>query len=287
MSIISIGTAQFGLNYGIKNNFKQVEVGKVEEILDIAMHYGITTIDTAQLYGNSEIVLGDYFREKSISDCDIITKINQTNDIAKIVNDSSKRLNHKSLYGVLIHDFEVHKKNPLGFETLRKIKETQQIKKIGFTLYYPEDLELLFDNNVEFDIIQLPYSIFDRRFEKYFPILAEKNIEIHIRSVFLQGLFFLNPKELHTHFDKVKDKLENLHKLSKESGFSISSLCLNFVANNQYVDKIVIGIDCPEDLLANMNTLVEKQKVGELLHLLNQFSIIDLDILFPHFWKLT
>lgn len=287
MDVLAIGTAQFGMNYGIKNAHKRLNSITVQKILDVAWENKITTIDTAQGYGESEVVLGNYFLNNPRTDCKIITKIDKATNVAQLINDSFTRLNQDKLYGVLIHNFEFYKNNPIIFEKLREIKQAKRIEKIGFSLYYPEDLELLLRDKINFDIIQIAYSIFDRRFEKYFSVLVERNVEIHIRSVFLQGLFFLDPKKLVPHFDKVKDKLESLHCLSYETGLSISSLCLNFVANNSFISKIVIGIDSPEDLLNNIKVLGENQEVKKYLNILNQYSVSDLAILFPHFWKLN
>ena len=287
MNVLAIGTAHFGLNYGIKNAHKKLDPITVQNILDLALENKITTIDTAQGYGESETVLGNYILNNPRPDYRIITKIDKATNVAQIINDSFTRLKQDRLYGVLIHNFELYKNNPIVFEELREIKEAKQIEKIGFSLYYPEDLEFLLDNKINFDIIQIAYSIFDRRFEKYFSVLFEKNVEIHIRSVFLQGLFFMDPEKLASHFDKVKDKLESLHSLSYETGLSISSLCLNFVANNSFISKIVIGVDSPEDLLNNIGVLNENQEVRKYLEILNQYSVTDLDILFPHFWKLN
>lgn len=287
MNILSIGTAQFGLNYGIKNNFKRLDSVTVNNILDVARENNINTIDTAQGYGDSEIVLGQYLKNNISSDFKIVTKISQSTNIPGIVNDSLVRLNQDKLYGVLIHNFDLYKNDPSIFEELHKLKQEKLIEKIGFSLYYPQELDLLIKNNVDFDIIQVAYSIFDRRFEKYFQLLAEKNVEIHTRSVFLQGLFFLDPTKLAPHFDQIKDKLQSLHSLSYSTDLSISSLCLNFAAVNPFITKIVVGLDSPENLLNNIKILEQKEEVRKQYEKLNQFSVEDLDILFPHFWKLN
>ena len=184
MNVLAIGTAHFGLNYGIKNAHKKLDPITVQNILDLALENKITTIDTAQGYGESETVLGNYILNNPRPDFRIITKIDKATNVAQIINDSFTRLKQDRLYGVLIHNFELYKNNPIVFEELREIKEAKQIEKIGFSLYYPADLEFLLDNKINFDIIQIAYSIFDRRFEKYFSVLFEKNVEIHIRSVF-------------------------------------------------------------------------------------------------------
>ena len=57
---ISLGTAQFGLDYGISNKSGKIEPKEVDKILSFAKKNGIKSIDTAQAYGESETVLGKY-----------------------------------------------------------------------------------------------------------------------------------------------------------------------------------------------------------------------------------
>ena len=56
---IGLGTAQFGLDYGISNSGGQVPPFEVARILKLAKEAGIDTLDSAALYGESESVLGN------------------------------------------------------------------------------------------------------------------------------------------------------------------------------------------------------------------------------------
>jgi len=198
---------------------------------------------------------------------------------------SLRSLKRSQIYGLLIHDFKYFEKRHKLLDDLLRFKDNGTCEKVGFSLYYPKDLDYLLDNNIEFNLIQIAYSIFDRRFEKYFSILKERNVEIHIRSVFLQGLFFMNPHSLGSHFDKVKKKIEVIQNISRRSGLDISSICLNFVSNNDYVDKIVVGLDKCKDLESNLRVLKEKDRIDPYINELKELSESDVNILFPHFWK--
>ena len=59
ISKISIGTAQFGLDYGISNQRGKVPFSDVENIIELAYSRGIDKLDTASAYGKSEKVLGE------------------------------------------------------------------------------------------------------------------------------------------------------------------------------------------------------------------------------------
>ena len=285
MNKLAIGTANFGMEYGFKDSRRKLNPETVRELLDCAWINDIDTIDTAHGYGESESVIGNYLKANEEKQFRIITKINTTESPIKHLYQSLTDLNQSEIYGVLIHNFEYFKKDHSLFHHLLRFKEEGKCKKIGISLYYPEELQFLIDNNIPLDIIQIAYSIFDRRFEDFFPILKELDVEIHVRSVFLQGLFFTETSKLGNHFNKVKHKIEKIQQISTLTGLSIASLCLNYVNNNRYIYKIIIGIDNIDNLRNNIQVLTEKENVKLSIESLNELSEQDVNILFPHFWK--
>ena len=285
MSKLAVGSAQFGMDYGIQNIQGKLSKQNVCNILDLAYKNNIKTIDTAQGYGDSESVIGNYLKQNDEKKFNIITKLHKPGKVLNLFQKSQKNLSQKNVYGLLVHNFSLFKENPTIIDELKELKSQCRVKKIGFSLYYPEELEQLLKNKIEFDLIQVAYSIFDRRFERYFPQLVNNGIEIHVRSVFLQGLFFLDPDNLGAHFDEVRNKLKSLHLLSKNTGLSISSICLNFVANNKFINKIIIGVDSTENLIDNINVLNEKKQLKDFIGSFEYFRVDDINILFPHFWK--
>lgn len=286
MAKLAIGSANFGLKYGFKNQNRKLSSETVSEILDYAWENGAETIDTSMGYGESESVIGAYLDVNQTKDFRIITKINTTEAPAERLNQSLTNLHKSEVYGILIHNFNYYEKDSELFDHLMRFKEDGKCKKIGISLYYPEELQSLIDKKVPLDIIQVAYSIFDRRFEKMFPILKELGTEIHVRSVFLQGLFFSETQKLSTHFDNIKNRIDTIQRLSSSTGISIASLCLNFVADNQFIDKIIIGVDSLSDLRDNLRILSENGLVQPYLEHLNDLAVEDVNILFPHLWKL-
>ena len=192
---IGIGTAQFGMDYGINNSTGEVEISEIAKILDVARENRINLIDTAYAYGKSEQKLGqndlDGFKVTSK-----LPSISKVDDVHKYLDKSLNNLKCEKLYGYLIHDFKIYQNNSGIIEKLMQERNAGKIDKFGFSLYYEKDLDVLLHEGVEFDLIQLPFNIFDRRFEPYFEELSDLNIEIHVRSIYLQGLFFMNPEDL-------------------------------------------------------------------------------------------
>jgi aryl-alcohol dehydrogenase-like predicted oxidoreductase len=164
-----------------------------------------------------------------------------------------------------------------------RLKHTGKVEKIGFSLYYPEEYYKI--KNLEIDILQIPYSIFDQRFCKTFEELKEKKIEIHARSVFLQGLVFKKPEELEGRFSKLKDKLSYINSLSKELGIPLNAIFLNFVLENENVDKVVIGVDRLENLKENIDSLSFQNIVKQLHQRLVELKETDEDIILPIRWQ--
>lgn len=283
---LTLGTANFGLDYGFKNNFKRLDNEAITSILDLAEQYDIPYIDTAKAYGSGEKLLGNYLQGKFKPPFGIITKLNDLDAGLQELHDSLKHLRIPKLSGLLLHDFKKFKDNPGIWHNFVQAKKEGLTDRIGFSLYYPDDLISLLDCKVEVDFIQIAYSIFDRRFEKHFQILHDRKINIHVRSVFLQGLFFKNPEEIGTHFNSVKHYLKDLHDYSLNYSLSIEFICLSFVAINKYVDQIIVGVDSTSDLISNINNYKQSELIVQHLDYLDRFKVDDINILFPHFWRL-
>ncbi|HEY9206266.1 MAG TPA: aldo/keto reductase [Candidatus Methanoperedens sp.] len=285
MNKIALGTVQFGMDYGISNKRGKIPKDEVFEILNKASENGIDTLDTAYLYGESETVIGEFIKIYN-NKFKLITKspnckVEQIEDLFDV---SLKKLNINKIYGYLIHNFQHYKKDQKIWNILEKLKTENKIQKIGFSLYYPSELEYLLKKKLEIDIIQVPYSIFDQRFEPFFKDLQNRNVEIHVRSVFLQGLVFKNPDELDSYFSKIKEKMLRLNSVSIKHNIPIGALCLDFVILNDAIDKVVVGVESIENFKENISSLNYLTDVGSILHELSLFKEDDENIILPVNW---
>jgi len=286
-----LGTVQFGQKYGIANKRGKIPKDEVLRILEYACNLGITILDTAHLYGKSEQILGECIK-KAKSDFKLISKLAPSSElnykkVKDIVCKSIHRLERKNVYGYLIHEQESEDfmESVKLWNILVKLKKKRLVKKIGFSLYKPEELELIFEKAKDCDIVQIPYSIFDRRFGNYLKILKENNIEIHVRSIFLQGLVFLNPKNLPVNLIRAKPYIEKLQNLALENNIAINTLCLDFVLLNPSVDKVVIGVDSLEHLKKDIKAIGLIEKVRSIYNELEKLNIEDKDIILPYRWS--
>jgi len=287
---LAIGTAQFGTKYGIANKRGQIPKQEVFKILDYAYQFGVNTLDTAYIYGESEEIIGEFIY-KSGKDFYVVSKLpdingKESSEINGHIIESLERLKTSKLYGYLIHKFDNYIQNGGIWEILMNLKKQGIVEKIGFSLYHPQELDILFDRKIKFDLIQLPYNIFDRRFERYFILLKDQNVEIHIRSIFLQGLFFLSPDDLPPKLKKAEKYLTQLQRLSKKYNLPINAICMNFVLTNPYIDKVLIGVDSLKQLEENIRAIDYYNKVENLKEMLSRLELNNEEILLPCRWKI-
>lgn len=274
-SKIGLGTVQFGLDYGISNQNGKTE--KIFEILKFCKDSGIDIIDTASAYGDAEKILGKY----DLSTFKIISKFTPSKSRAEL-NDqfikTTNDLNQKSLYGYLAHRPLNLLSNDWEWDFLIQLKRESLVSKIGYSLNHPNELESLLNNGLVPDIVQIPFNYFDRRFEIHFSELKEMNVEIHCRSIFLQGLFFMNPDSLPDHFNEIKHSLKILQKIDDFPKHLIS-----FVADNPKVDQIIIGTESLAQLRKNLD-YYQSSKSGKELPVIPTFHD---SILMPMNWPKT
>ena len=227
---LALGTVQFGTNYGVSNTKGKVSQEEVGEILKYAKAQGITTLDTAQGYGDSENTLGNF----DLSGFRIITKLSVNNRIEQ----SLENLKVQNIYGLMFHrEDEIDDISWLNFENY---KSQKLVNKIGVSVYSPEKL---FDiiKKYPIDIVQLPLNVLDQRFLPFFPELKKRNIEIHSRSTFLQGLLLMDIKKISPYFNEIKPLLEKLPKNKLQAS-------INFIKSIKEIDKIVFGVTSKKEL---------------------------------------
>ena len=268
---LGLGTVQFGLNYGIANNKGQTSVDEVGEILKTAVENNVNLIDTASAYGNAEEVLGQF----ELRSFKVVSKFmpDEHLNLEILIRQSLEKLKIDKLYAYLAHrPLSLLENN--SWHELNLLKEKGFVKKIGFSLNEPTELETLLERSCFPDIIQVPYNYFDHRFEEQMKVLKNKGCEIHTRSTFLQGLFFLNPEDLNSFFDEVKPTLK---KLQEEYG-SMERLLLNYVLNKKFIDRVIIGVENNSQFLENLDSYEEPKELPEMnLNFSN-------NILMPMYW---
>ena len=247
---LALGTVQFGLRYGIANQNGQVSRPEAKAMLELARAAHIETLDTAIAYGESEACLGEVGTEGF----SVVTKLPALPahclDVAAWVSQqasqSMERLGCTAVHGLLLHR-SGDLLGPEGaalFRALEVLKERGQVHKIGVSIYSPGELEAL-SARYRLDLVQAPFNLVDRRLYKtgWLQRLKDDGVEVHTRSVFLQGLLLMRQADLPTKFTPWGDLWRRWHQWL--SGHSISAVqaCLAYPLAIPEIDRIVVGAD--------------------------------------------
>lgn len=256
---IVLGTVQFGLDYGVNNSSGQVAPYEVLSILQLASKNNISILDTSSAYGNAEKVLGRLLPEIDY-DFKLISKY-PGNDLSVscTLYNTLENLRVDSLYGYLLHHFEIYREHPDIWQEFKVLKEFQKVKKIGFSIYTKEELEFILSKGDEFDIIQFPYNILDCQFEPYLEVLHRHNVEIYVRSTFLQGLFFMDRENLPPKLRVFKKYLAMIDDYASLEKMSVSEVAINYNLQNKYIDGVLIGVDNAVQLEENIKSVLCKR----------------------------
>ncbi len=288
MNKIVIGTANFGMDYGIGNNQKKLLDSDIFEIINAAKKIGVNTIDTAISYGNSLNRLGKF----GVDNFKIITKFpkipeskkKQTKWFKEQIEKTLKQLDVNNLEAILLHYPKdiLEEKNSELIDFLLNLKNKGVINKIGVSIYEKNEIEEIL-KIFKPEIIQCPINIFDNRLleKNYLENISKEGIEIHIRSIFLQGLLLLKREKIPQEFLKFKNLFEEWHNWLKITKLNPLEACIRYTNSLEIVDKIVVGIDSAYHL----KQIMKYMKKPKLTKRPNWQNSISRELIDPRLWK--
>ncbi len=283
---LALGTVQFGTEYGIANQHGIIPFSDVKEILSYSSDNGIHTLDTAVAYGNAEEILGKI----GVNDWELITKLpavpQECEDIKtwarSSILDSISKLNTDKLFGLLLHKPEMlfSEQGKELYQTLLDLKQQKFINKIGVSVYDPSELHTLLDN-FDIDIVQAPFNIFDHRLvtSGWLNSLSSMGIEVHVRSVFLQGLLLMNSEQRPDKFKLWEKNWQLYERWLKKYKLTALQACLGFVTAYSEINKIIIGVDSLKhlkEIISAYNTKIDTESID--------FNSEDINLLNPSKW---
>lgn len=288
---IALGTVQFGVNYGISNKAGKTSQAEVGAILAAARSNGVSVIDTASLYGDSEAVLGQSL--PAGSGFRIVTKTPQfsgqtldgadAQQLEDTLRSSLAKLGAASVYGLLIHRADdLLPGGDLLVERLLRLKQAGLVSKVGVSVYSGRQIDLVLER-FPMDLIQLPINVLDQRLLQSGHLQKLKNagVEIHARSAFLQGLLLMELQEIPGYFDSVRGRLESYHRYIKEHGLTPLQAALGFVSGIPEIDQVVCGVNDARQLREICEAAQAKVDFREFA----DFATSDEAIVNPALWK--
>lgn len=287
-----IGSAQFGMNYGIANHDGQLATGEIEKILQLAAAMKINYIDTASAYGASESILG----KLANPEFKIVTKLSSLDLEIDDINDhvinqcflSLKKLQRETCEGLLVH----HANDLLGpkgeqvYDALSELKKIKKIKKIGVSVYSPEQVYALLDR-FKLDIVQFPLNIVDQRFIQK-PLLEKmkgSGIELHARSIFLQGLLLMKNDNIPDYFKQIKPLLQTFNEECQSKGLQPRQALIEFITSIKEIDHFIVGIDNHHQFSEIVTDLLNCKTNCRIQF--SQYECNDPNIINPMNWKMV
>lgn len=290
---LALGTVQFGLDYGISNPSGRTPEAEVSRILNLAADSGIRVLDTAAGYGDCEDVLGRTLPVQHVFS--IVTKIPALRAdvvdekliefVAETFQRSLARLAQKKVYGVLVHrpDDLLSPRGERLMCALLELKRRGLIEKVGVSVYSAEQIDAILSRH-SVDLVQLPVNIFDQRLiaSGHLSRLKSAGIEVHGRSVFLQGLLLMSPQAIPAYFSPLRDTLEEYRNYVESLGLTPLQAALGFALGLPELDCVIVGV--------NTAWQIQETLAAQAVHVapreMARFALTDPAMLDPSQWRL-
>lgn len=293
LSKIGIGTVQFGLDYGFTEKKTQ---DKVDEILSYANEKGVNFIDTARSYGDSEEKIGKFLEQNKnqfiiatklelIKPEEVFNKDKLKSKIYRSIETSLKMLKQNHLDILQLHQTENYLINNKEFwRILTTLKESNEITSIGVSVYEEEETANLIEKYGEhIDFFQIPYNVFDRRFENLQNLFREHQMGTISRSTFLKGVVTCKNNELPAELEELKEYKTKLENTANELSVKVSELALNYACNKEFITTTILGIDTVQELEENINAVKNEKLVNKLL-VLDDLKVSNQKLIDPRKW---
>ncbi len=281
-----LGTAQFGMDYGINNSTGKIQKSEVFQILSYAFQNGIKLLDTAPVYGDAHKIIGQFHKENEQIRYKVITKIPANYNIDKLeelVDSFLLELNIDSIEVLHFHSIldYLNCEKQIISEVFKRLKRSKKVISFGVSIYENSEADLL--NRDLIDVVQLPFNLLDNINQrgKLIYQLKRKKYEIHTRSVFLQGLFFKKSRDIKSL--ELKEAIIRLQGICKLYSCDIAQLALQYSLIQKELDYLLIGVDTVGHLKRNISIASEVLTEGFVEHI-NNIVISDISQINPSKW---
>ncbi|MDR2489425.1 MAG: aldo/keto reductase [Desulfovibrio sp.] len=277
-----LGTAQLGQAYGIANTTGRPEQQEANSIVRTTWDAGITHFDTAQVYGNSESILGTALRHcNATKAARIITKLAPTlpadaPDLRASITQSLLTLGVKKLYCLMLHrEDQLPLLDDWQGEVMKEFLDQGAVERLGVSVYTPEAALRALEHPL-LSVVQIPASLFDRRFAAagIFEAARKTGKELHIRSVFLQGVLGMPPKRLPATLSALAPYLTELRQTCALHGCASLQGALGWMLQRYPESYILFGAETADQVRQNIDFAVRGATLPTTLYQ-------ELDAIFP------
>lgn len=295
VSSFGLGTVQFGLDYGFTKRKNQEEVN---EILNVAVENNVTLIDTAREYGDSEEKIGKFMKQYD-NNFIIATKLSLIKDLNNLnysflnnhiqtsIEESLFNLNLDKIPILLLHQVDEQLYNNNDFwGCIADLKQDNLICDFGVSVYDTVFTKNIIEKHGDIiDYLQIPYNLFDKRFNYMFNDFKKYNIEVISRSTFLKGIIPSSIENIPVELEDIIPYKLKLNNICDELNIDAAELATLFVYYNQNISSTIFGVDSPQELENNIKTINDFDK--NLLKNIDfdDLTILDSKLIDPRQWK--
>ncbi|MBQ4915831.1 aldo/keto reductase [Maribacter sp. MMG018] len=294
VSEIAFGGVEIGMPYGIgvKSQADMLSQSESVNLLHAALDKGINFFDTARMYGASENIMGQAFKDKR-NEVIISTKCVKIRDkfgvlpsakkikqiIEKSLNDSLKALQTDYVDVYMLHqaDLEILDNDVIA-EAFLELKNKGMIRATGASTYSLEETKKTIEVG-NWDVVQLPYNLMNQSQEMHFPLAEKCKIGIMVRSVLFKGILSKKGRSLHPKLKDVQQHLQLYKELCSKLNCDLAGLALKFALSSDQVSSVLVGIDRIEYLKNSVDVADGNYLDEELLGRARELEYPDVDFL--------
>ena len=277
-SKLIFGTANLFTKYGQNGLYLDQKISK--DIMKFAFKKNIKTLDISSDYKiYNEKPENVNFSKWNISlkiTRKILNKLRTKNKIKNFIKEIFDKFNCKKIKYILFHhDKDLFTKNgKLFFEYLSHLKKNNKVSKIGVSIYNCNKLFKIL-KFFPIDMVQVPYNILDQRLiePKSIKLIKKYKIEIHVRSIFLQGIL-VDKKILPSHFKNDK-KIKNWFEYISKNKLNPINETFCFINNNKFIKRVVIGVRSKDQLNEILSQMGNKKTFNYSIFKNKNLNIID------------
>ena len=275
VSRFTLGTVQLGLDYGMANTSGKPSLEKAHEILQTAYDVGVTVLDTAAAYGNSEEVVGSYLKAHD-HNMKVISKFvfksdDPVADLKQQIATSRQLLGKVDGY-MFHHANHMIAHHEKVRDTLEEMRETDKLTFLGCSVYTAEDIEAFLEKGPWMDVIQIPMNVLDTRIVQrgLLEELHKRGVAVFVRSVFLQGMLCMD--KVPEKFSFMQPSLDAINEVAKAGGMTLPQMAVAYIRDLPGVTSLVLGCETAEQVRDNANLINTRPLTGAELDAITQIS---------------
>ena len=253
VSKLGLGSGQFGLDQApVRGRSAQAEV---RDILEVAARAGVRLFDVTGRSLQAEREIGELLpRPDRFNVCISTIRPDRGPDIVEAeARASLARLGVAQAECIFVPSV-AELLGPHGaalWDRLKALKDEGLTRKIGVSVFASDD-PLGVARRFRPDIVQAPASLLDQRLinDGTLAAIAGLGMEVHLRSIFLNGLLLLPPDRAPSHLREAATRISRARRMIAEGRSDPLQAALGFALSRPEASAVLVGVSSAAELNA-------------------------------------